>query len=314
MELTGLIVWLLAVGLAWLFRLAYLGWFGVYLLWFVILLPPLLSLLSLPGMLALRLRPEAPDCARQGDPIELRLLFRSKRKLPVGKVRLKLRIENLYTGETSREDYCVDAVCNSAGSLPIPSDSCGALRLTVERWTCSDALGQLVLRRKCPPPVVCLILPRPAEPDSAVLNETVPESQPRMKPKYGGGFAEDHELRAYRPGDSMTSVHWKLSSKMDELIVREALVPDNDRVYLVLQNDGDAFRGLQSLCWLSEALWQRETPHWISANGLYQVSDEASLLAALRQILSAPRAAALSFDYADARVIYTVNEGEVGVC
>ncbi len=314
MDLSGLIVWLLAIGVAWLFRCAYLGWFGVFVLWFVILMPPLLSTLSLPAMLSIRLQPKAPESAMHGENVELQLLFHCARRLPVGKVRLKLRIDNLYTGETRREDYSFDAVQESIGVVSIPSDACGALRMTVERWTCADVLGQLVLRRKCPPPVVCVILPRPAEPDTAVLSEAVPESQPRMKPKYGGGYAEDHELRAYRPGDSMNSVHWKLSSKIDELIVREAQVPDNDRIYLILQEDGKSFRGLQSLFWLSQQLNQREEPHWISANRLYPVTDEASALAAIRQILSSPRAPALPFSYSDARVLYTVNEGEVSVC
>jgi hypothetical protein len=50
------------------------------------------------------------------------------------------------------------------------------------------------------------------------------------KPKPGGGFAENHEIRLYRPGDKMNQIHWKLSSKMNKLMVREAMEPVQDRV------------------------------------------------------------------------------------
>ena len=41
-----------------------------------------------------------------------------------------------------------------------------------------------------------------------------------MKPK-PQGFSEEHELRPYREGDAINLIHWKLSSKYDEPIVRE---------------------------------------------------------------------------------------------
>ena len=34
-------------------------------------------------------------------------------------------------------------------------------------------------------------------------------------------FSEQHEIRTYRPGDALRSVHWKLSAKTDDLLVRE---------------------------------------------------------------------------------------------
>ena len=54
-----------------------------------------------------------------------------------------------------------------------------------------------------------------------------------VKPKPGGGFSEDHDLRPYIEGDPMNLVHWKLSSKHDELIVRESLVLDKGNIRLI---------------------------------------------------------------------------------
>lgn len=35
-----------------------------------------------------------------------------------------------------------------------------------------------------------------------------------MKPRVGA-YAEEHELRPYRPGDPMRTVHWKLTAKQE---------------------------------------------------------------------------------------------------
>ena len=45
--------------------------------------------------------------------------------------------------------------------------------------------------------------------------------------KKGQDISEVSGLREYVPGDSMNSIHWKLSGKLDELIVREFGQPSN---------------------------------------------------------------------------------------
>ena len=37
---------------------------------------------------------------------------------------------------------------------------------------------------------------------------------------------KSHDIRLYRIGDPINSVHWKLSAKLDELVVREPLISD----------------------------------------------------------------------------------------
>ena len=313
MDVFGLIVYLIILGAAWLFRLAYLGWFGIYLFWFTAIVPPVISLISLPSILGIRLEISAPESVSRGEHAQLRLRFHCPRFLPVGKIRLQLHIDNLYTGKEANANFSFDAAGNSVSELPFDTDSCGALQIRIRNWYCSDLIGILTLKKKDPDPAVCIVLPLPLQPDSAVSAETPPDVQPRMKPKYGGGFAEDHELRQYRPGDMMNSVHWKISSKMDELIVREALVPENDKIYVILQKGGKDGRGLQSLYWLSQQLNQHQIPHQIVANDLYLVSDDASTVAALKGILSAREGEPMYFALSDARTVYTVRGEEVEV-
>ena len=76
---------------------------------------------------------------------------------------------------------------------------------------------------------------------------SVPSSQP------GGGFSEIHDLREYRPGDSLHEIHWKLSAKTDKLIVREAEEPDLGLVVLSFDFSGTRTQldsTLRQLLWL----------------------------------------------------------------
>ena len=109
-----------------------------------------------------------------------------------------------------------------------------------------------------------------------------------MKPRVGA-YAEEHELRPYRPGDPMRTVHWKLTAKTGEMIVREALVPCRARALLLVERRGgpDALdRVLEHLCWLSARLTQQGVSHtvlWPGESGVVHTAlvDEAGQLDAL---------------------------------
>ena len=115
------------------------------------------------------------------------------------------------------------------------------------------------------------------------------------------------------PGDTLSSIHWKLSSKTDKLIVREALIPENSDIFLVLQNDAEVEAGLGILRWLSDELCRRELPHFIVSGSLSPVSNEQDCLQVLYDILSSPPSAPCSFDASKKRCVLTVSSGEVHV-
>ena len=141
--------------------------------------------------------------------------------------------------------------------------------------------------------------------------DSVLETAPVLSPKYGGGYSEEHELREYRPGDAGNSIHWKLSSKTDELIVREALERENDRIFLVLSRVGAGDRGLEVLFWLSSELCRRELSHTIVADRLYEVANESDAVEAMCALLASPIGEPRRFDASMARCIFRISSGEV---
>ena len=154
-------------------------------------------------------------------------------------------------------------------------------------------------------------MPQAVESDQPVNFEASLSTSTVLKPKYGGGFAEDHDLRPYRPGDTVNSIHWKLTSKMDEPIVREALIPENRTIFIVLSRVGQDDRGLEVLRWLSRSLLDLGEPHVIVADSLYSVDNEDQTDNAIASVLSWPIRDPCGFDANGARCVFTISGGEV---
>lgn len=79
--------------------------------------------------------------------------------------------------------------------------------------------------------ISCDVMPKTKKP--SVLPDSSKISIVGYKPK-NGGFSDYYELRQYQSGDSLKNIHWKLSSKYDDLIVREPSLPVYRQFYLRL--------------------------------------------------------------------------------
>ena len=311
MPTVSFLFYLLAIGAAWLFHLSYRGWFGLYLVLAMATIPVLVLLCSLPSMLGMEMGTAVPTYITRNEPGFLTLQFRSKQKLPVGSVKVSVGVRNRFALESYTFPVTYYGLCAGEQVLPLPTDLCGVLDIHILRWECRDFLGLFCIRKKIPEDIACTILPPAVSPEESVDFDTALKTSSRLKPKYGGGFSEEHDLRDYRPGDPGNSIHWKLSSKTDKLIVREALEQENKDIYLVLNQVGPNDRGLEVLYWLSLELCKRELPHRIVANTIYQVGNEQESAAALNGILAFPIDRPCGYDASTARSIFRIRAGEV---
>ena len=146
-------------------------------------------------------------------------------------------------------------------------------------------------------------------------------------PKPGGGFSEIHDLREYRPGDSLHEIHWKLSAKTDKLIVREAEEPDLGLVVLSFDFSGTRTQldsTLRQLLWLSGWLIDRGVPHqidWIEPDSLEPQTKSVKTLDDLKSLLNTllqthltgntPSLASRAYPHADWRYHVQPEEQEV---
>lgn len=255
------VIYLLALAGVVVFHAFYFGWYSWFLLVLAAVLPLFSFLVSLPAMLCVRLSLDAPRQCMRTEPVYATLRVNSGR-LPMPRCRFRLVVRSVMN---SREAVLEQQVPGQESwYVPLDTTHCGALLCRLEKVRIYDYLGMfwLPVRRPCPTETV--VKPR------AVRPEKLPNLRcfmaRRNKPKPGGGFSEEHELRDYRPGDSMRDIHWKLSVKTDRTIVREAQEPIRGKTLLTFDLEGPESRvdsTLERVLWLSGWLLEHDTPHQI---------------------------------------------------
>ena len=264
------------------FYFCYQQWLSWILLLAVLILPWLSLLLSLPAIRQFRAEVEMPDHAARGDTVHAQLWGLSD--LPQPRFLGRMARENLLTGETARH----------TSKTPLPTAHCGGVRVNVKKLRICDYLGLFAFPVRAAKPRTMVVRPDPVPmqqmPD---LSHCIPRA---WKPRHGGGFAENHELRLYRPGDSLNQVHWKLSAKTGKLILREPMEPVRERLVLTMDLRGtpDAIdRTCGQLLWLSRQLLEQNMDHEIrclTGQGvlIHAVSNENDLISAMDDLLCHP--------------------------
>jgi len=262
------------------FYIAYREWLSWLLLVGVLWLPWLSLLVSLPLLLGFRTEVRGPGVCWMGQKVRVALEVPARGPVPPYGGRLYLK--RMTTGETWRY--------SRSGELP--TDHCGCILVQPERVWVSDVLGLFRFRvRSCPPERI-LVRPEPLAMDA--LPELDRYLARSWRPKPGGGYSEQHELRLYRPGDSLNQVHWKLTAKTGKLMIREPQEPQRGLVLLTLDLRGtppELDRKLGRLLWLGNVLLEKNIVFEIRAltgDGLFsrQVTDERSLAAAVDDLLA----------------------------
>ena len=266
------------------FYFCYQRWIAWMVLLTVAALPLVSLALSLPAMLQFRCEVEAPAFVTAGEPAQAALWGLSGLPQPLFLGRLAVR--NLVDGTLRRH----------SARQPLPTDHCGGLRISAEKVRICDYLGLFALPVKKVPEKTVIIRPVPlAMDDPPDLSRYIARS---WRPKFGGGYAENHELRLYRPGDSLNQVHWKLSAKTGELILREPMEPNPGLVLLTMDLCGtpeEIDRKFGRLLTVSRHLLAHELRHEIralTADGLvsHTIANETGLTAAVDKLLCCPAA------------------------
>lgn len=266
------------------FYIAYGEWVSWLALLTVLGLPWLSLLLSLPAMLGFHMEPEGSEAVRMGTAGELWLLGSSP--LPMPPFKGKLRLQHCVTGETCRYSAC----------RGLPTAHCGGIRVTVEKARVCDYLGlfSFPVKRKGSKTILVRPVPLPV-PEPPDLKRYIAKV---WRPKFGGGFAENHELRLYRPGDSLNQIHWKLSAKTGNLTLREPMEPQRGLVLLTMTLRGtpeELDRKFGRLLWMGNFLLERSVPFEIrtlTGDGVrcLPVADDRELSKAIDALLCAQAA------------------------
>lgn len=266
------------------FFAAYQGWLAWVILLAVFWLPLLSLLVSLPAMLSCRFGSNCGRILSQGEQWQIEITNKSRWPLPP--CRFLLEAEKTLTGE----------VWQLSPGDRFPTDHVGYYRCRFEKCRVYDYLGLFGIR--CIRGEQTGVLVRPTPVPMEISRSLQNRVSCAWRPKPGGGFGENHELRLYRPGDGMNQVHWKLTAKVGKLMVRQSMEPAMGETALSLDLAGDDAqldRKFGRLLFLGQYLLNREISFslWaLTGEGVFtaQVLDRESLLQQIDKLLAMPAA------------------------
>lgn len=210
-----------------------LFFFGTaYLLWM------LLVFLALAGAGALLIRKDAGHVAMEaavshgakpGETVQLTVTAgASARLLAAGTVCVEVELRNQMFGITSREQMILPLHRRGESlSASLPVRLCGEIAFTCVSARVWDCLG--LFAADCAPFSEVRTVCYPARMDAELLlsgnSVGAVNAEGLMQNRKGADPSEIFDVREYAPGDDVRSIHWKLSSKTDTLILRESSEP-----------------------------------------------------------------------------------------
>lgn len=165
--------------------------------------------------------------------------FASSSRLPIPKAQWDIEIINCISG--SKVLCSLSAVSVKSGhdtfSFAFQDLYAGKHIISAKNIRLFDCLGILGKKIKPSDPESCLVLPKTFPilisdiPRSSIISDSTVYSEH----KTGNDVTEIFAMHEYVPGDDLRRVHWKLSSKMDNLIVRDFALPLNHSVLILLE-------------------------------------------------------------------------------
>ena len=177
---------------------------------------------------------DLPDTCVKGESVTGRLVLQQPWWGAIFSVYCTVTCENTLTGEVEVLDFGGNRLKKST-PLTLQTSHCGALRVRVDDLLVLDPVGLFSRTVKCAAthhvvvPPVGIAVQLPTLSSAASL-----DSDTYSTLKAGMDVSETYAIREYQPGDPIRSIHWKLTEKLDKVMVREFGLPVGGDVLLTL--------------------------------------------------------------------------------
>lgn len=229
-----------ALAAAILFFILFKEYLSFFTLVFILLLPILswmFMLLAVRRTTAELRMKNAP--AGKDEEFSLYVTLKNASFLPLTRAQLRFSCENSLSGEKEEQILFVPVNSHSeqTAEYRLRSCYCGRVTARLTQLCYYDPLGIFTVRQKPDFHTETFVIPRVHLIDAAVdtTAAAATESSSYSEEKPGDDPSEIFDVRAFRSGDRLRSIHWKLSSKLDELMVKEFSLPTDSEVLLLIE-------------------------------------------------------------------------------
>lgn len=248
----------------------------VFVLEILLFFPALLYSIYLSRKVKVSIRVPIP-VAEKNQPVDVDILVDNQSGVPLLCGKLYLKVKNYYHKGSVTEKVWIQAQRKSkiGCRCQLTSGKCGNLSITVGKLYVGDFLGIFYLPVSVSEKQESLsVMPviRPMELDIDKRNwEILLDSDEYDTTRGGEDPSEVFQIRSYRGGDRMQSIHWKMTARSEDLMVKEFSRPLYCAVVIfldmrVVQNDfgfDNADEYLEKVLALSFGLMEAECRHMV---------------------------------------------------
>ncbi|PID21345.1 hypothetical protein CSV61_08915 [Sporosarcina sp. P3] len=179
----------------------------------------------------------APNELYKNEQMGYQLHIQNTSKLPVTQLQLHLVIEHIFTGrqESHLHVLSIPAKSKEKFSFVLPQKYMGQVSIRIKQLTIKDSFAFFRSVQKLDVQSTMLIVPNPyfLKLQRIEQNQHVLQT-PGMMPMKKMDGEELAEVSVYKPGDSVKQIHWKLSSKVDGLFVKQHETLTGDAIMMTL--------------------------------------------------------------------------------
>jgi uncharacterized protein (DUF58 family) len=175
--------------------------------------------------------------AKKGEVVPISIQIDNPTVFPVSRIKLYLTYKNSYSTQKYKKNYVVSVDANTKTSVicNLYSEYAGNLEVSLNYIRIYDYLKLFSLSRKKKTQLTVAVLPVYYElPQNLFksLHTGTAESDYYSAVKSGDDPSEVFSIREYREGDRQQRIHWKLSRKQNQLMIKEFSDPLNCSVLL----------------------------------------------------------------------------------
>ncbi|MDE6774838.1 MAG: DUF58 domain-containing protein [Ruminococcus sp.] len=164
---------------------------------------------------------------KENFPIQLKVLNRSI--IPIGKAEVHIEYCNIFSGETGSFTLLIPVQARNVQSVSFQLSSrfCGIVKVRCAYIDIFDPLRIFRFRAGSSIQTEISIMPEGLEISGRVSSTDRLNDESSVFSEYAAGDdpSEIFDLRNYNQGDRLNRIHWKLSLKKDEFIVKDYSLP-----------------------------------------------------------------------------------------
>lgn len=201
------------------------------------------------------LLPEEP--IEKGMEFYVRFILYNPTWFPLINATLRLTIENRFYKVEGRHylNLPVRARKDTEASYPVLMDYCGRFGVSVESIRLVDLLGIYEVSIPINESRECLVFPIGEERNQEAGQMYMKGVTEAMESKEKGyDFSEVSGIREYIPGDKLQNIHWKLSVKKDELMVKERISVSAMQLNVLVELSNNEEMQLEAILELADSI------------------------------------------------------------